>query len=247
MKRTITAITFLLLLFFGALAHTQAMTQLPPTEKVPQLVKALKDEGARIQNWSLYARDQKILKSQKDFQEQEKQLKETFASFHWSKQKKSDGQLEVTGVKNAPQFNGSERIILFSYPRKDALETYIIYELKGSSWEQKSWEKFTSTLHSRLDVLFQKNGKIFACVQGFYSDTMYVVISDKTNEILSRFHANVIEQVEEKTFESVSAYTNEWKDTIKTNGRKMNLQVGVRAAKEGTTVTIGTPIITTEY
>ncbi|MGV3488645.1 MAG: YwmB family TATA-box binding protein [Tuberibacillus sp.] len=247
MKRTFYAIAFLLFLFFGALAHTQAMSQIPPTEKVPQLVQALKDEGARIQNWSLYARHQTEVKSPQDFYKKAEQLKGTFDSFHWSRKKYSDGKLEMTGVKNSPYFNGEEHIIIFSYPRKGALVTYIIYELKGSSWDGKKWVKFSSTLNHRLDLLFQQNGKLFACAQGFYSDKMDIVISKKTKEILSRFHAHVIEQVEEKTFESVSAYTNDWKDSIKTNGRKMNLQVGLRTIKEGTTVTIGTPIITTEY
>lgn len=248
MKRTIYVVTFLLLLFFGALTQTQAMTEHPPTEKVPQLVQVLKEEGASIQEWSLYARDQFVSTSTDDFYQKAETLQGTFNDFHWSQVKKSGNQnLEISGIKEIKGMNGIEQINLFAYPRKDGIVTYIIYELKGSSWNQKKWTEFSTTLKSRLDILFQQNGKIFACATGFYSGTMDVAISKKTNEILSRFHAKVIEQVGEKTFESVSAYTNEWKDSIMTNGRKMNLQVGLRTIKNGTTVTIGTPIITTEY
>lgn len=248
MKKTIYAVTFLLLLFFGALTHTQAMTQPSPTQKVPQLVKALKDEGAHIQQWSLYARHQSVAQTPSDFYEQAKILKGTFDSFQWSRiTKTNDQHLEITGERQVPGMNSTEKITFFAYPHKDAIATYLVYELKGASWNQKSWTKFSTTLNSRLDVLFHKNGKIFACATGFYSDTMDIVISKKAQEFLSRFHAKVIEKVEEKTFESVSAYTNDWVDSINTNGRKMNFQVGLRTVRSGTTVTIGTPIITTEY
>jgi hypothetical protein len=248
MRKTIYAVAFLLLLFFGALAHTQAMTQQPPIQKVPQLVHALKDEGAKLQHWSLYARHQSVVKSPSDFYEKANKLQQEFTTFHWTHiEKTENNHVKISGVRKVPGMDSTERITLFAYPRKSAMSTYLIYELNGESWGEKSWAKFSITLESRLDVLFQKNGKIFACASGIFSDTMDIVISKKTNDILSRFHAHVIEQVEEKTFESVSAYTNEWNDTIKTNGRKMNLQVGLRTIQRGTTVTIGTPIITTEY
>lgn len=53
----------------------------------------------------------------------------------------------------------------------------------------------------------------------------------------------------EPNFVSVSAFTNEWKESIKTEKHQMNLQVSLRNAGMGEklTVTVGTPIVTTEY
>jgi len=247
MKRTFYAMIFIMLLFLGALARSQAMALSSPTEKVPQLVQALQEEGARVQKWSLYSRKKMTVQSPQDFTNTAKSLQKTFPFFNWSGLKTTNGRMEISAVNKLPNFHGEEHIILFSYPLKDTWVTYIIYELIGSSWGQKEWAQFSPKLNHRLDVLFQEKGKIFACAQGFYSDKIDIVVSKKANEILSRFHAKVIEKVEEKTFESVSAYTNHWKDSIKTNGRKMNLQVGLRSVDQGTTVTIGTPIITIEY
>lgn len=66
---------------------------------------------------------------------------------------------------------------------------------------------------------------------------------------MKEFNATSVEDLIEPNFVSVSAFTNEWKESIKTKKHQMNLQVSLRNAGMGEklTVTVGTPIVTTEY
>lgn len=58
-----------------------------------------------------------------------------------------------------------------------------------------------------------------------------------------------MESLNEQRFVSISGFTNDWDHSIKTKNGKMNIQISLRSAGMGerTTVTVGTPIITTEY
>lgn len=63
--------------------------------------------------------------------------------------------------------------------------------------------------------------------------------------------ATIQEVLKEETFVSLSAYNNEWDTGIAlVNGNNMNVQVALRQNPDlgqQTRVTLGTPIITTEY
>ena len=55
----------------------------------------------------------------------------------------------------------------------------------------------------------------------------------KANELVHEFDAKSVEDLIEPNFVSISAYTNEWKESIKTEKHRMNLQVSLRNAGMG--------------
>lgn len=79
---------------------------------------------------------------------------------------------------------------------------------------------------------------------------MVVDLYSQANELVRAFSGVSVEELKEETFVSLSAYTELWEQAIYTGHQhKMNLQVALRTEGLGskTTVTIGTPIITSEY
>ncbi|MFC4619852.1 YwmB family TATA-box binding protein [Camelliibacillus cellulosilyticus] len=249
MKKSRYAIyVFFILFLFGAVAHAQNIRHTSPTQKVPEIARVLIKEKVHIKNWSIYARMRTDVSGASGFYQEATNVQKKYKNFHWQNiRQESDGRLRLTGSKRMAGMDAMETITFFAYPRKNGFQTYLIYVVNGTSWNESKWNIISPKINQTLSVLFQQRGKIFACATGNLNDKMDIVASNKTNNILSQFNAHLVERIVEKTFESVSAYTDEWSDSIKTNGRKMNLQVGLRSGKDGTTVTVGTPIITTEY
>ncbi|UTW70831.1 YwmB family TATA-box binding protein [Anaerobacillus sp. HL2] len=116
---------------------------------------------------------------------------------------------------------------------------------------KKHWNTLSSLVSTRYQDLFKNNTKIFTCATGIGNDKLNFGLYEQAEIILDEFSAQQIELLKEETFISVSAYTNTWNNLLTTNEQtNMNLQIAIRAKERlggKTTVTIGTPIITTEY
>lgn len=250
MGKRITAIIFLILLFFGAMNATKATADQKQALALPELVHVMQNEHINIQSWSLYARKTSTsLTTPTQYYKKADQLQQRYPSFDWQPVKVNDEHhYELTGVRTLSDMNGvKETITLFAYPHKQSYKTYLIYEVQGKSWSNEKWASLSPKIMSQLEEIIHFNGKIFACASGIADDRMELVMSKRAQDILNHFSAGIVEKVKEKTFVSISAYTKKWNNSIKTNGHLMNLQVGIRQVNGVTTVTLGTPIITTEY
>ncbi|HET6871424.1 MAG TPA: YwmB family TATA-box binding protein [Sporolactobacillaceae bacterium] len=250
-KIALYSICFVCLLFIGATSHSLAKTQAhhPSLNALPQIVHVLQHEKVKIKDWSIYAREAHTQTvSLEQVKKQADHLKVHYPEFNWStKTEKMDVRFE--GVKTNKRLGTSEKITLLAYPRKNAYQTYLIYVVSGTKWDEKTWkDQLSSTVQDQINqFITDNNGKIFSCASGDFGDKMDVVLSKKSERILKDLKAKPIEADQEKTFMSISAYTELWKETIQTDKKRMNVQLGLRTVDHRTTVTLGTPIITSEY
>jgi hypothetical protein len=78
---------------------------------------------------------------------------------------------------------------------------------------------------------------------------MDVVLQKKAEMLANEFQAKPVEYLVESNFVSLSAYTDKWEQFIMTSNDKMNVQIAIRSSEmnENHTITVGTPIVTTEY
>ncbi|MFC7391851.1 YwmB family TATA-box binding protein [Scopulibacillus cellulosilyticus] len=252
MKRSnILAVFFIIIFFFGAYSYSSAETgshEKASFHKLETLADAVRDQGAHVTRWSLYARETSLqLKHPSEFYEQAKHLKKNFPEYTWQSVAKEQGYYQITGYRIIPNTEVKESVSFFAYPQNNNYKTYIIYEVQGNKWNIKSWRSYTPEIATKLSKIFTGKETIFTCVNGKYSDTMKSGLSKRVEQVLAHFSAEKVEQDNEKTFVSVSAYNRQWKDSIETNQRKMNLQVALRTVGSATSITIGTPIITSEY
>ncbi|HHW35836.1 MAG TPA: YwmB family TATA-box binding protein [Bacillales bacterium] len=142
-----------------------------------------------------------------------------------------------------------EQIIYVAYPHKDQLKTYLIYVVEGENWEPELMNDYAPSIQSKIGTMFDKSLQIFSCAKGQTDGKIDGVLYNQALTILKDFSADPIESLQEEAFVSVSAYTENWKNSIPEKNKEMNIQIALRESRLGasTTVVIGTPIITSEY
>ncbi|MFA9560199.1 YwmB family TATA-box binding protein [Evansella sp. AB-rgal1] len=150
--------------------------------------------------------------------------------------------------KNTESNSYKEKISIIVTPYNNGqFDAYTIYEASFSpspQWQETYSELFTSKLtpFDAEDIFLRVEGSIL----GENAD-----VKQWGTTILESLSAEVVEDIQEESFVSYSAYTPLWGQEIMTNGGKMNVQIALREVNDGmggeTTVTIGTPLITTEY
>ncbi|MFC0612132.1 YwmB family TATA-box binding protein [Scopulibacillus daqui] len=249
-KSNITALLFIIIFFFGAYSHSTAQSRnyQASFKQLEDMVDAVKEQKAEVSHWSLYAREISYpFKRPEDFYEQAGHFKESLPEYKWQSITKEQGTYQLTGYRIIPNTKAKESVSFFAYPQNNQYKTYIIYEVQGNEWNRKSWRFNSREIATKLSKIFNGKETIFSCVNGKYSGKMKAGLLKRTEQVLAHFSAEKVEQDNEKTFVSVSAYNRYWKDSIETNQRKMNLQVALRTVGNASTITIGTPIITSEY
>ncbi|MBU9710583.1 YwmB family TATA-box binding protein [Evansella tamaricis] len=146
----------------------------------------------------------------------------------------------------------SEKITFFIQPMvssKDQFEVYTIFE--ASFQPVSNWDTPLSSLFNGSILSHFETSDIFLRIEGTVTGYDALTVQRMGQKIVESFSADVVEQLQEETFVSLSARTPHWENGIVTNGQQMNLQIALREIENGlggeTTVTIGTPLITTEY
>lgn len=136
-----------------------------------------------------------------------------------------------------------------SHSRTGAWDSYLTVKLTAEPSaiaSLKTQHDFVYKALERSRILPHFN----TCVQGIYNVTLENDVQlMKLHKLLDLLGAEVVEQVEDSTVKSISAYTSRLSSYIMTNGRPMNVQAGMHVDQmlDVTRITIGTPIITIEY
>lgn len=252
MNQKMLAAGFILLLFFGVYTHSSAhVAKNDPTQALRDILEVTNDEDIALEHWGMYTKkSSRLSEGRKGYVRKVKEIQSQLPSFQWTKvHKDEEGNLKMSGARTDRRTKVNERITVMAYLQGDQWNAYTIYEVGSDHWSRKSWEQFSPTFHDRLRHYFPENAKVFSCVKGHLFAKMDSSLYQRAQLLLRDFSANPVEKIKEKTFVSLSAYTKQWKPSIQTQGKRMNLQVALRAhgEKGAATVTIGTPIITSEY
>ena len=241
-------LSFIFILFLGAYAHAHEQSYTLQMRTLPKIIDVLTSENVNVNAWSIYAReDSNTILNRAELYAKAQTLKQQFNQFKWGQMDVGDEkQLKLSGTLMGKKYQ--ETVTLLAYPYKNKYKTYCIYVVKGRFWNEDQWKTISYKINDRIESLFnEKNGKIFTWASGDVDGKMDVGMKKKARQLLHDLNATEVEKIENKTFVSLSAYNKQWKEMIQTNGNKMNVQVGLRQQGQQTTVTIGTPIITTEY
>ncbi|ADU32283.1 YwmB family TATA-box binding protein [Evansella cellulosilytica] len=179
------------------------------------------------------------------------QWKATNERVEWTFSETADYQKWVGTFQN-PTASYNEKLSIYVMPSSSSKDGYDAYTIYEAAFKAKAdWQSTYSELFEPSSTIakFEKND-LFMNVQGTVTEHE-VEIKQWGRSIVEAYSAEVVEQLEEETFVSLSAYTPLLDQQMETNGKEMNLQVALRTIQTGmgeeTTVTIGTPLITTEY
>ncbi|RXJ02916.1 hypothetical protein DS745_04850 [Anaerobacillus alkaliphilus] len=243
----------LLGLYFG-ISWSGEATDHKSTGELAKIIEVMDKHEIELTDWTLYTREHlNSWKTEGEYEEEFRLLKENTPEFTWEPLANDElrGQKKAVATRTYHDTRVTETLTYIVYPHNEQLHSYLIYNVHGEKKvTEDQWQTLDWIIQNRLEDLFQNNTKIFTCVSGNSSDKLNFGFKKQADALLADFSAQTIESLKEETFISISAYTNIWNNSLTTNNQNMNLQVAIRATQGlggKTTVTIGTPIITTEY
>ncbi|WP_088031887.1 YwmB family TATA-box binding protein [Evansella clarkii] len=233
-------------------ARSEAELTQHPQYTLQQINEAIANLEIEPDGFYLYARNhQDDVASYDKVMEYLDNWKQDDERVNWTFQK-TNGQEQWTGTLNHPDVPYSVETSVYAEPKgtEGKYEVYTVVQasfIPTPQWETAFSELFgTHSLAARFDT-----EDIFLRAEGTVAGDNAADLQRWGQKLMESFNANVVEELNEETFISISAYTPNWGNVLETNGRKINLQAAMRRVTDGlggkTNITIGTPLITTEY
>jgi succinate dehydrogenase flavin-adding protein (antitoxin of CptAB toxin-antitoxin module) len=244
-KQKFTGTLVFALILIGMIFAVQSI-QAKEDTPLAQLAAALEKEDADILEWTLYAKKELSL-NKEDFFQKMKHLENQYRQYNWSV-KEQDNTVKATGILYDEKNKTTIKLQLVSTLKNDISSSYLLYEQSGDI-ARDNWRHTYVQFERQVFDIFQEKATIFSCLKGEVNGMMDVVLQKKVKDLANEFSAEVVEQLSEPHFVSISAYTPRWKTFITTADHKMNLQIAVRSSGMGGKhmIVIGTPIVTSEY
>lgn len=210
-----------------------------------QITEIAKQQKIEIDRWSMYIKEPITeYTNTNDIKNRIMEIKNVEKGFKWTKAQFKGDHYKIIGERKSSNLDIDEKILIIYFPLKDQYNLSITYEIKGSNWNKKKWSEIANLYKSKIE-----NGSVFYTVKGTTSinEPIYV---EATN-LLKSFSGEKIQGLNEKKFISLSAYTDRWKTKLPLGDNQfMNLHIAYRNSNDSNKnikVTIGTPIITSEY
>ncbi|MGE6720579.1 YwmB family TATA-box binding protein [Peribacillus frigoritolerans] len=233
----INAVAFLILFSFIILSKSAYSQNFDVNKNLNDFFKVASENQIETKEWRVYYRSIMENVEQDDLNKMVTTIKRD-ESFTWSEKGNENDHKTITGVKGNDQEGIQITISLIK--DGDLFDVSQSYQIKGKKW-----------------VGFNK-GKAFNIPSQFKKVNPYITVTGKKvgqdinhleSDILDSLSASYVEGLKERNFVSVSGLSNKFDDSIQTKkGKAFNVQIGLRKSENKEIhITMGTPIITTEY
>lgn len=210
-------------------------------KEIKTIANLLNEENLSIEKWQVIVKEQIS-------EDQFSTVKQTIQELN------PNSSFEKTDTENATKFVlDSQKDDFFSesfvviVPKDNNHASYhLVYTVTGSKWSEKVNEIASDRMATITKDLFTENLTKFSCVETKPNGNISsVYLIEKFTENLN---VQTLDNIKEEDFTVLSGYTPQWETVIPTSDKPMNIQLASRTGLGGkTTLTIGTPIITTEY
>ncbi|WP_191567673.1 YwmB family TATA-box binding protein [Metabacillus idriensis] len=192
----------------------------------------------KVENWNMYTKESENNLDIQSVKKEINQVKKKGSIYDWETEL-DEHHMTLTGTyKNS---NRNEKVIVGVVPSGNSYNLSFTHSVKGNG----------------KDIMAQV--ELVLIPFQYDQDNQYVTISGETarpielnrlkEKLLNDSGAKEIEALKEKNFYSISGYTSKWDNGIAAiNDQLMNFQLGLRKKDNGIIhITMGTPIITSEY
>ncbi|MCM3170002.1 MULTISPECIES: YwmB family TATA-box binding protein [Peribacillus] len=233
----INVVTFLFIFSFLILSRSAFSQNIDVYQNVNDFLKVASENQIEIREWRVYYRSINENVEQSDLNKMVTTIKKD-ESFTWSEEGNEIHHKTITGVKGNDQ--DGVQITISLIKNGDSFDVSQSYQIKGNKWVGLNKGK-------TFDIPAQfKNGNPYITVTG---KKVGQDIRQLESNILDSLSASYVEGLKEKNFISVSGLSNKFDDNIQTKtGKAFNVQIGLRKSEnKEIQITMGTPIITTEY
>ncbi|MDC3411802.1 YwmB family TATA-box binding protein [Terrihalobacillus insolitus] len=240
MKKSYTFIAIIVLLLSIIYVNTTNATT-SSFREIKEMDKALQRENLEVSKWQIIVKESVT-------RDRMNQLKPKVKEFFSVSTFETEETSEVEKL-SAPIPQKNEQVTeQFTILEPKASDEYVevIYTMTGTVLNEDTIMNNSSKLAKLSNTLFTSKMLKFSCVTSTTSDKINSV--NFFEKIEDTLQVQPLNQLDENGFHVQSGYTQKWESSIPYENNQMNVQVAIREGLGGkTTITIGTPIITSEY
>ncbi len=211
------------------------------------IAEAVERNNYEIREWHIYGRKPiGEFNTKKEFYQVVTKVKRNYENYSWEFNEDPDHHIKVVGTYTDKEGQFSHRIILTAVIN-GKYQVEIANEVKGEKWSPKNVKEVLTDINYPPDQTTS-----FYIIKGEItkSNILNEELFGKARILMDDLSATKIESVADDHFVSVSGLTDKWdnKLTMKDN-KEMNLQIALRfnPTDNKINLTLGAPIITTEY
>ncbi|MDC3416727.1 YwmB family TATA-box binding protein [Aquibacillus salsiterrae] len=240
MKKTRFILITTLLVYLIFSTFTTAAASSNQLQEVSEMASAVIEQDLTVNKWEVLVKE-KVSKetAEKTIQWVENNQKDiTYSEEDLGKIKKL--------IWNTQKSDGINESFIVVIPVEGNYDYQVMYKLTGNNWNKEMVKAQQSSISSTIDELFSGNMTKFSCLNtqpdGNIDSDVF------TKKLLKKWNVQPLKQIQENDFVVLSGYTSHWQTAVPTADKPMNVQIAAREGLGGkTTLTIGTPIIVTEY
>ncbi|MFB4169807.1 YwmB family TATA-box binding protein [Virgibacillus sp. JSM 102003] len=239
MKKIVLMSIILLLITTGAAASPNQQ------EEMTSLAAMLTESNMEVGNWEVTMKEQ----MSKD------KINMLLGKLEAKNSQKVTGEEDENSIKYSFGYIHKNRSFTETYniviPKDDKYQAQFIVVIEGKSWDKTIKKDYLIRVESIQNDFFSEDSTKFACITTTFSDKLgSVYFVKRAKEKLNL--QNISEQtdtVENSLLKKVVyGYTPLWDQKVTIMDKPMNLQFAFKEIENGKTkLTVGTPILITEY
>ncbi|WP_186576602.1 YwmB family TATA-box binding protein [Aquibacillus kalidii] len=237
--RLILVVSVMITIIFSFTTLTSASSS-EPLKEVSDITNLLNEQNLDLENWQVIVKEKVDAKS---VDEVKKQIEKSYPNHSFQTKQMEEATKYILSTQKKDKINESF-ILVVPFEKDYAVE--VIYTISGDLWNEKINKRYSRKLEEMTNTIFTQNLTKFSCVQTSPSGNISSVYL--LNNLQKNLNVQTLDNIKEDDFTVLSGTTPLWESAIPTSDGAMNVQMAAREGLGGkTTITIGTPIITTEY
>ncbi|UOR14165.1 YwmB family TATA-box binding protein [Halobacillus amylolyticus] len=230
------------LIFISFFFISSELTSAAKTIEILEITEKAEEADIEIASWSMAIKESIVaFDSIESVRNRVKEIKSREQGYEWSEEQFKGNHYKMVGVKGKGT-NVDQQISIIYYPMKGNYKLSVTYNIDGEKWGIDIWEQVYNLYKSKID-----KHKVFYTVEG-YVEGQNNRIKKEAQNLIRSMSGKAVEGIYEENFVSISAYSTKWDVKVPLGDKQaMNMQVAYRDRGAHTEVTIGSPIIITEY
>lgn len=221
-------------------------------QPLEELLQFAENEQLDVNEWQVRVReDERGYVSKQAFIKEARSLAELLSGWKEESVSLDGSEWKALFTYYNPEHQMTESVQLFAYQdvRADQHAALLTYTVKGTGNPGEDLERHQEMMEQRVQQLGLMRSDVYVQIQAHDNKNRNVSNEELARTWVTKLGAKKVEALYEEGFVSLSAYNPDWPTGIVTNDHEMNVQLAIREQGMGarTTVTLGTPIITTEY
>ncbi|MCT2535099.1 YwmB family TATA-box binding protein [Aquibacillus koreensis] len=208
--------------------------------EVDEIANLVKQENLAIGEWQVIVKEKQAIET---FDQNMDYIQNKFPNATFVTKQTENATTYVWDHHKTDQVTETYTMVVANH---DSPSFDISYKITGKRWNNKIKQQNAKDMETITREIFTENLTKFSCITTQSGVIMKEVSLLET--LTEKLQVQTLDYLQEEDFVVLSGYTPRWQTVLPASDASMNVQLAFREGLGGkTTITIGTPIITTEY